>query len=153
MERYLESVIQQTYETNWKRRRGISMIEVVIALGILAFGVLAAAAAQLSSVRFNRNSRLRTEAYYLAEQQMENFKSMTSTQLTAVLAAGSYPNDPNNPIDPDPNDNQVISFNRSWTLTADTPEIGVYTIQVQVTWTDGFGVSRNVTLESLKQDS
>ena len=45
-----------------RRQRGMSLIETMIALAILGFGVLGAAAAQITAVKFARESRLRTEA-------------------------------------------------------------------------------------------
>ncbi len=132
---------------------GFSLLEIVIVLGILGSGLLAAAASQLASTRFNRDSHLRTEAAYLAEQQMEAFHSMGGAGIEVVRTDTGYPNDPNNPIDPDPNDASLRQFTRSWTITPDTPETGVYTLVVAVSWVDQMGNTRNVTLTSLKKDT
>ena len=132
-----------------QRRSGLSLLEVVIALGLLGFGVLAAGAGQLVAVRFNGESRLRTEAFYLAQQQMEAFHGMSGTSLDAQIALGTYPDDPNNPLDPDPADGLPRSFARSWTITPNTPEAGLYRLRVQVTWVDSLGRNRNVSIESV----
>jgi len=108
------------------------------------------AAAQISSLQFTGESRNRSEAHNLAQQQMEAFQSMTRAGLDAEIAAGTYPNDPNNPLDPDPLDAHAAAFNRSWLITPDTPESGVYTIAVQVNWTDGRNQLRIVEIEGLK---
>jgi len=129
---------------------GFSLAEVTIALGILAFGVLAMAGAQLSAMSMSRESRLRTEALYLAQQQMETFSNMTGAGLQAALADPSYPNDPANPIDPDPADALPRQFNRSWTITPNAPEPGVFTIAVQVDWVDRRGRPQSITLESVR---
>ena len=129
------------------------MIEVLISLTILSFGILAAAASQLTAMRYTRDSQLRTEAFYLASQQMESFQSMTGAEITAVSNLGSYPNDANNPIDPDPNDSQPRLFNRSWDIEANTPEAGIFTIEVTVSWISGLGSNQSITLESMKVDS
>ena len=131
---------------------GISLIEVTIALAILGFGMLAMATAQLSALQFTGESRNRSEAHYLAQQQMEAFQGMSRTGIEAARVDGSYPNDPNNPIDPDPQDSRASSFNRSWLITPNTPEDGVYTINVQVNWMDGLGRLRTVELEGLKAE-
>jgi len=136
-----------------KRRRGISMIEVLISLTVLGFGILGAAASQLTAMRFTRDSQLRTEAFYLASQQMESFQSMTGDEIDAIKDLGSYPNDTANPIDPDPNDNLPRLFNRSWDIEDDDPEDGIFTILVFVSWVDGLGNTQTVTLESMKVDS
>ena len=133
-------------------RAGMSLIEVSISLGILAFGVLAMSAAQLSALTMSRDSRLRTEALYLAQQQMEAFQAMPGAGLQAALADANYPNDPANPIDPDPGDADVRQFNRSWTITPDAPEPGVFTVVVQVNWLDRRGNAQVVRLESVRAD-
>jgi Tfp pilus assembly protein PilV len=138
--------------TSRRGEAGISLIEVTIALAILGFGMLAMATAQLSALQFTGESRNRSEAHYLAQQQMEAFQSMSRAGVEAERVAGSYPNDPNNPIDPDPQDSHISSFNRSWLITPDAPEDSVYTINVQVNWMDGLGRLRTVELEGLKAE-
>ncbi len=128
----------------------MSLVETMIAMAILGFGVLGAAAAQITAVKLARDSRFRTEAYYLAEQQMEAFQAMDGAAIADVLADSDYPNDPNNPLDPDPSDGQTREFSRSWTITQDVPEAGVYTLAVQVQWTGGLGQTRSVSIESIK---
>jgi Tfp pilus assembly protein PilV len=130
----------------------MSLVESMISLAILGFGVLGAAATQITAVKLAQESRMRTEAYYLAEQQMEAFRAMDGAGIDAVLADGAYPNDPNNPLDPDPGDSQTRAFNRSWTITADTPEVGIFTIVVEVQWTGKLGATRTVSIESIKTD-
>ena len=132
-----------------RRVRGVSLIEVIVALAVLGFGMLGMAAAQVSAYRFSDSSRERTLAHGLAQQQMEIFQSMSSTTIETVIAAGIV--DPLNPIDPDPNDTALMAFNRGWTITPDTPELGVYTILVTVNWTDNAG-PQTLTLESFKSE-
>lgn len=133
-----------------RSRKGFSLIEVSIALGILAFGVLAMASAQLGAMTLSNESRLRTEATYLAQQQLETFLSMPAAALDAALADAGYPNDPANPIDPDPADATARQFNRSWTITPNAPENGVYTIAVTVGWNDRQGRAQNVVVQSVR---
>lgn len=135
-----------------RRFQGISLIEVIIALSILGFGMLGIAAAQISAYRFTDSSRERGMAHGLAQQQLEIFQSMSSTALEAIRADGGYPNDPLNPIDPDTFDNTTMAFNRSWTITPDTPETGVYTIVVNVDWTGNAG-AQTLQLESFKSEN
>ncbi len=131
------------------RNRGVSLIEVVIALAILGFGMLGMAAAQISAFRFSDSSRERTLAHGLAQQQIEIFQSMSTDSIEAVIAAG--PTDPLNPIDPDVNDSAVMAFNRSWVITPNTPEVGIYTVQVSVNWTGNAG-AQTVQLETFKSE-
>ncbi len=132
------------------RNRGISLIEVMVALAVLGFGMLGVAAVQLSALRGSAQSRERALAHELAQQQLETFQGMSRTSLETIRAAGV--NDPLNPIDPDPNDAQLMSFTRTWAITPDTPEQDVYTIMVTVGWTDARGAQRTVQLETFKSE-
>ena len=133
------------------RVQGVSLIEVVIALAILGYGMLGVAAAQISAFKATDQSRERMLAHALAQQQLEQFQEMSSTSLEVVRTDGGYPNDPLNPIDPDPNDAMQMAFNRSWTITPDTPEDDVYTIMVSVGWTNSKG-AQIVQLETFKSE-
>ncbi len=137
-----------------RQRSGMSLTEMMISMAVLSLGILAAASAQLTAMKFTRESELRTEAYYLASQQMEAFQAMTPEQVADVADLGSYPNDvDNNPIDPDPNDDRARVFNRSWDIADDTPVAGLYTITVTVSWQDGSGSQSSIDVQSIKVSS
>jgi prepilin-type N-terminal cleavage/methylation domain-containing protein len=131
-------------------RGGFSLLEVMIALSILGFGMLAASVGQLSALKTSRQSRSHTLSMYLAEQQLEAFQSMSAADVVAAMGDPSYPNDPNNPIDPDPGDDDVTTFNRRWFITPDSPETDVITIRVEVDWVDPFGFTRTTELRGMK---
>lgn len=133
-----------------KRIGGVSLIEVVIALSILGFGMLGAAAAQIAAFRSADTSRERIVAHSLARQQIETFHAMSRTAIEVIRTNGD-PNDPLNPIDPDPNDANSETYNRSWTIARDTPEDNVYTILVTVGWTGALG-AQTVAIETFKSE-
>lgn len=133
-----------------RRESGFTIIEAMIALAILAFGVLAVSAAQLAALKSSRSSRSLTEAMYLAEQQMELFYGMSRAEAQAVLGDANYPNDTANPIDPDPNDQDQTTYDRSWQIQMDTPTAGLATFTVRVNWSDHMGIDRQVTLQSMR---
>lgn len=135
-----------------RRKGGFSLLEVMIALSILGFGMLAASVGQLSALKNSRQSRSQTLSMYLAEQQMEAFQSMPSADVIAAVGDPSYPNDPANPIDPDPGDDDATRFNRRWFITPDSPEPGVITIRVEVDWVDPLGFTRTTELRGMKAD-
>lgn len=139
-------------ELRSRRTSGFSLLEVMIALSILGFGMLAASVGQLSALKNSRQSRSQTVAMYLAEQQMEAFQSMSSDDVIAEIAAPGYPNDPNNPIDPDPGDDEVVQYNRRWFIQQDDPEANVISIRVEVDWVDPLGFTRTTALRSLKAE-
>ena len=129
-------------------RDGFSLIEVMVALAILAFGVLGATAGQLMAMKLSTTSRHNVFAMQLAEAQMETLQAMSAADVKALGSA----NDPDNPLDPDPNDAAPMAFTRSWTITPDSPETNVITITVDVDWVNGVQQTRTTTLQSFKAD-
>ncbi len=145
----VKAVTQDSQASAVKRSGGVSLLEVMIAMAVLGFGMLAMASAQLSAMKFSDQSRSRSDAYYLAQQQMETFRAMNRAgiEVERLLTA-----DPANPIDSDPQDGRITSYTRTWEIDPDTPETGVYRIAVTVGWTGRFGINRAVTLESYKSE-
>ena len=132
------------------RAGGFTLLEVMLAASLLAVAVLGVAAAQIGALKLSRESSLRAQAMFLAEQQIEAFQSMSATNLVAVIDEVTYPDDSTNPIDPIPGDGDPTTFNRSWDISVDDPETDVITITVNVVWTNSLGVSRTVTLRTMK---
>lgn len=130
------------------RRRtaeGFTLLEVVVAMGILATGLLAVAAAQLTALNMASRSKHLVEAVHLAEAQLELFQAMPTVGLPATG------NDPNNPISisTDPTDQTV--FNRRWTMTPNDPSPGITRVTVSVDWFDEkFNTTRTTSLQTLK---
>jgi prepilin-type N-terminal cleavage/methylation domain-containing protein len=135
-----------------RERRGFSLIEVMIALGILAFGIFTMMSAQIGAKRFSSNSRESTLAMKLAERKMETLFSMSADDVKALTTAPGYPNDPDNPIDPDPGDGAEMSFVRRTIIEPDDPETGVIKMTVEVDWTNTLGSVRTARIQSLKAD-
>jgi Tfp pilus assembly protein PilV len=132
------------------RASGFTLFEVMIAFGLLGVAVLGVAVAQLGALKLTRDSHLSTQAMFLAEQQLEAFQAMSSSNLILVPDETDYPNDTTNPIDPSPGDGDVTTFNRSWGIAVDSPETDVITITVNVDWTDPRGRPRTLTLRTMK---
>ena len=128
-----------------RRRKGFSLLEVMVALAVLAFGVLGVTAGHLLAMRVSSNSRTATAAMDLAEEQMELFQSMNAADVIALTGAVGYPNDPEYVSNPD--------FDRRWLITPDSPEAGVIAITVEVDWTNALGNTITTRIGSLKADS
>ena len=85
---------------------GFSLIEVLIAMGILALSMLAAASMQFSSIRNNASGNMVTQANMLAKAQMEVLKN---TADITTMANGAENNI-------DANGQPGGIYNRSWTV-------------------------------------
>ena len=118
---------------------GFSLIEMLIAMSVLAIGMLAAASMQYSAVRNNTQGNVSTQASMLAKAQIEMLKNQDID--STVLDPGDY-NDPS-PIDENGNPGGI--YNRSWRI--DPLGATARRIRVTVEW-NRFGESRSVVMRS-----
>ena len=107
------------------KEKGFSLIELLIAMAILAIGMLAAASMEYSSIRNNAKGNVFTQANMLAKAQLEALKN----QDIDALVAGNY-NDPS-PLDENGQPGGI--YNRSWTITDFSAQ--ARRIAVTVQWT------------------
>lgn len=110
-------------------KSGFSLIEVIIAISILAIGILTVTSLQVSAIRGNSSANKITAATTLADQRMEalkstGFLSLANTSWTAAETIGI--------------------FSRQWQITTTG---NLKQIDVRVTWAD-MGVSRQVNISS-----
>jgi type IV pilus assembly protein PilV len=114
---------------------GFSLIEMLIAMAILALSMLAAASMQFGSIRNNTSGNMVTQANMLAKAQMEVLKN---TADVTTLADGVQ-----NSIDADGQPGGI--YNRSWTVA----NMGATARRIKVTvqWSRG-GQSRSIVLSS-----
>jgi len=119
--------------------RGFSLIELMIAMAILAFGMLAAASMQYSAISNNAKGNIYTQANMLAKIKLEYLKNLDIH--SDELAAGNYTDA--TPI----NDHEQPGgiYSRQWTIA----DLGsqARTITVTVQWTR-LGETRSVQLVS-----
>lgn len=118
---------------------GFSLIEMMIAMSVLALGMLAAASMQYSAVRNNSTGNVSTQANMLAKTQIEMLKNQDIT--SATLAPGNY----NDPTPVDENGNPGGIYNRSWAIANLGASARRITVIVQ--WTK-FGDTRRVIVQS-----
>jgi type IV pilus assembly protein PilV len=122
-----------------KDEKGFSLIELLIAMSVLAIGMLAAASMQYSAVRNNTQGNVSTQASMLAKSQLEMLKNQDIG--SAVLAAGDYSDA--TPIDENGNPGGI--YNRSWRI--DPLGTSARRIRMTVQWTK-FGDPRSVVVRS-----
>jgi prepilin-type N-terminal cleavage/methylation domain-containing protein len=123
----------------FKKENGFSLIEMLIAMSVLAFGMLAAASMQYSTVRNNTTGNTSTQANSLAKAQLEMLKNQDIG--STALAVGDY-------VDPSPinaSGNPGGIYNRSWRI--DPLGTSARRIRVTVVWTK-FGTTRRVIVRT-----
>jgi len=122
-----------------KEERAFSLIELLIAMSVMAIGMLAAASMQYSAVRNNTQGNVSTQASMLAKAQLEMLKNQNIG--SDVLLPGDY-NDAS-PVDGNGNPGGI--YNRSWRI--DPLGTAARRIRVTVQWTK-FGDPRSIVVRS-----
>ena len=71
--------------------RGLTLLEVLVSVGLLAFGILVVGSMQVTSIRQNARANRITEASVLGRDRLERLVSLRYT--SADLAEGTYEDD------------------------------------------------------------
>jgi Tfp pilus assembly protein PilV len=125
--------------------KGFTLIEVMIASGLMALEILAVLAMFNTATKTLGYSRKLTTSTSLGQTQLETAKNTAyanvpllagtqcfSSALGTVLCAGTVP----------------YVYTRVTTVAADTPTSGMSQVTVRVTWRDSQGATRGTTLIS-----
>lgn len=116
--------------------KGMTLVELLVVCVIVGIAFMGLVGIFPLGMRNLNQSKMRTVATDLAQQKMEELLGLRPTE--ADLAAGSH-DDPDNPV--------KTTFNRYWTVTDDTPMIGMKKIVVRVTYQHGT-TTRDVQIET-----
>jgi len=134
-----------------RRREGFTLIEVMVALGILAAGLLAVAAAQLYAMRGGTTGRHTTDAAAIAHSQLERFQRADFTTL--VPTAGWAPaggQTVQTVVQTSPADQVEMTYTVQWRIADVTPDLK--SVDVRVTWDEPNRPNRNITLSTRRHD-
>jgi len=104
-----------------RRQAGFTLLELMVAIFILAVGLVSVAAMQTMSVRSNGFAMRYTTAVALAQEKIEDFMVMPYTSLPAATQVET-------------NLGSNRNYTRTSTLQANTPFARTTTITVAVTW-------------------
>jgi prepilin-type N-terminal cleavage/methylation domain-containing protein len=105
-------------------RGGFTVIEVMIAIGVLSVGVLGLAKGAIMITRANQTSQFQTTATNLAQDMLEQLQARSFAAITACSSS----------CDATPPTLQGVTFTRSWTVTPSTTTFKQINVTVQ--WTD-----------------
>ena len=128
------------------RKRGVSLIEALVAMGVMAFGMLAVVGLQ-ATLRTNGDiSKQRSEAVRIAQQSVEDWRAFTTLESTAGVI------DYQDLVSDGPTNlagiNATYSRTRTFTVwPGGSPPMK--TLAVTVTWTDRSGEVQTVQLSSV----
>jgi type IV pilus modification protein PilV len=154
-----------------RQEQGFTLVEVMIALFILAFGLLAIATMQATAIKSNSRAMGLTEAANLAQAQME---SLIGRPYTDPLLSDTNNDGTNQDADQDGVDDDGGNFGLdttvgadhtvawtapsggvytvSWNIAVDEPIRNVKTIRMIVRWPDR-GVMRSATFDFMKSQA
>ena len=121
------------------REDGMTMVEVVVSLGVLAFIALSVMTMLTTSLHLNKMASERTTATALASERVQQITSMKYRQLPSV---GDYLNDGETGVEGPPitftadygSIPDYERYKRVVELYYDTPAAGILTVQATVTW-------------------
>lgn len=131
-----------------RSRGGFTLVEIAIALGVFAVGMLALAALQLNAMRAGGSGRHATQAAAIAQSQMEQLQRLRWTDLATTGGAFTAPVNQTNTVQGFPNEVEM-SYAVAWRV-ADVEPGWTRSIDVRVTWDDQNRPNRRVVLSSLR---
>jgi len=118
---------------------GFTLVEALIALLVLAVGLLGLAQLQGHAMESSAAAKARTTAINLAQQKLEELRAKASYAYPAMTggsdSAGPLPG-------------SHTGFSRSWSVTEDTA-LRYKTITVVANWVDTSGRSQSIALKSM----
>lgn len=122
-------------------QKAITLVELLVVCVIIGIAFMGLAGIFPLGMKNLNQSRMRTVATDLAQEKMEELFDLRGTD--ADLYPGVH-DDPGNPV--------RTSFNRYWTVTGDTPMVGMKKISVRVTYPYGTDVREVVLATYLASD-
>ena len=132
-------------------RRGVSLIEALVAMGVMAFGMLAVVGLQVTLRTNGDLSKQRAEAVRIAQQSVEDWRAFTGLETTAGVV------DYQDLVSDGPTvvaSTTAVAYNATYSRTrAVTTWPGgsppMKTLSVTVAWTDRTGAPQSVQLSSV----
>ena len=124
---------EEKVEILMRSEKGFTLVEILVAIAILAFGILAIASMQSASLRSTQHSYNVTEGTTWAQDRIEQLMVLPYNQINT----GQDTSDPYYTID--------------WNVTAG-PVTNTKSVTVSVTWTASGGAQKVSSLEYIVAD-
>lgn len=130
-----------------KRQAGVTLIEALVALAVMAIGMLGIVGVQ-TSLRANSDlAKQRSEAVRMAQQQVEHFRGFSQLPASSASSPGLGYADFTNGSETLTGSN--ASYTRSWTFSALAASQAGRTLKVSVEWADRASAPQSVTLATV----
>lgn len=113
-------------------RRGISLLEILIASFIFVVAVLGMIPVISSTLTGSRDANQRAVAAALAQEKIEELRNSEYD----TLVTGQDLGESGDPVGLNAYGNEGGIYFRSWEVVVDTPMVGTKTVTVTVTWTE-----------------
>jgi len=119
-------------------QKGFTLLELLIALVILAIGLLGLAGLHIAAIKGNVSGFKLSAASAIAQERIEELKALDPA--SAALSAGNHAADGSVTV-------QGIVYSRSYTIQDNTPVTGTSTILFTISWVEpGTGTARSSRL-------
>ena len=145
-----------------KKQEGYTLVEILIAIAILAFGLLAVATMQVTAIKTNAIARGISQGLTLGQTKVEELMNLAYSALNDTDLDGTDEDADDDGIDDDGgnfglNDTGNDSDNEEpngrytifWNVAVNEPVISSKTIRVIVTWTEK-GRNKRIKLDFVK---
>jgi prepilin-type N-terminal cleavage/methylation domain-containing protein len=145
------------------KQEGYTLVEILIAIAILAFGLMAVATMQITAIKTNAVASGISQGLTLGQAKVEELMNLSYSALSDTDLDGTDEDVDDDGVDDDGgnfglNDTGDDSDNEEppngrytiyWNVAVDEPVIGSKTIRVIVTWTEK-GRSKRIALDFVK---
>ena len=145
--------IRRVRRARARNERGFTLLEVVVAMGILATGLLAVAAAQIYAMRGGRSGRHTTDAAEIVQTQVETFQRMDWTDA-ALAATGGWSPPGGQVVDTEVDTTSATQVEQSYVLQWRITDVNAFlkAIDVRVTWNEPNRPNRSYTVTTMRHN-
>ena len=152
------------------KEEGYTLIEILVAIAILAFGLMAVATMQVTAIKTNAVASGMSQGLTLAQDKAEELMNLSYSTLIDTTGDGTDEDDGfglNNTVDPadecnnepvsdgfwpaDPSWDCTAKYRLFWNVAVDEPVADSKIIRVIVIWTER-GKDKRISLDFIKTD-